>query len=43
MKEDVNEVNEVVVTGYATLKKESFTGNTITVKKKNCKRFPKPM
>ena len=26
MKEDVNEVNEVVVTGYATLRKESFTG-----------------
>ena len=38
MKEDVNEVNEVVVTGYATLKKESFTGNTITVKKEELQK-----
>ena len=41
MKEDVNEVNEVVVTGYATLKKESFTGNTITVKKEELQKVSK--
>ena len=41
MKEDVNEVSEVVVTGYATLKKESFTGNTITVKKEELQKVSK--
>lgn len=33
MKENTNEIDEVVVTGYANLRKESFTGNSITVKK----------
>lgn len=33
MKEDVNEVNEVVVTGFANIRKESFTGNAVTIKK----------
>ena len=33
MKENVNEVNEVVVTGFANIRKESFTGNTVTIKK----------
>lgn len=33
MEEDANELNEVVVTGYANLRKESFTGNSVTVKK----------
>ena len=33
MKEDTNEINEVVVTGFANIRKESFTGNTITVKR----------
>ena len=33
MEEDANELNEVVVTGFANLRKESFTGNTVTIKK----------
>lgn len=33
MQENVNEVNEVVVTGFANIRKESFTGNAITVKR----------
>ncbi len=33
MKEEVNEMDEVVVTGYANIRKESFTGNTVSVKK----------
>ncbi|WP_077153158.1 SusC/RagA family TonB-linked outer membrane protein [Bacteroides bouchesdurhonensis] len=33
MKEDANELNEVVITGMADIRKESFTGNTITIKK----------
>ena len=33
MKENVNEVNEVVVTGFANIRKESFTGNAVTIKK----------
>lgn len=33
MKENVNEVNEVVITGFANIRKESFTGNAITIKK----------
>lgn len=41
MKEDVNEVNEVVVTGYATLKKESFTGNTVSIKKEDLQKVSK--
>ena len=41
MKEDVNEVNEVVVTGYATLRKESFTGNTVSIKKEDLQKVSK--
>ncbi|WP_286137649.1 SusC/RagA family TonB-linked outer membrane protein [Gabonibacter massiliensis] len=33
MKEEVKEVDEVVVTGYANIKKESFTGNAVSVKR----------
>lgn len=33
MEEDANELNEVVITGMADIRKESFTGNTITIKK----------
>ena len=33
MKGDVEEMDEVVVTGYANIRKESFTGNTVSVKK----------
>ncbi|MDD3039995.1 SusC/RagA family TonB-linked outer membrane protein [Bacteroides sp.] len=35
MKEDANEINEVVVTGFANIRKESFTGNAITVKRED--------
>lgn len=43
MKEDVNEVNEVVVTGYANLRKESFTGNTVSIKKEELQKSQRPM
>lgn len=33
MEEDANELNEVVITGMADIRKESFTGNTISVKR----------
>lgn len=33
LKEDANMVDEVVVTGFATIRKESFTGNTINIKR----------
>ena len=33
MKEDVKQVDEVVVTGYANIRKESFTGNAVTITK----------
>ena len=33
MKEDVTEMEEVVVTGYSNVRKESFTGNTVAIKK----------
>ena len=33
MKGDVEEMDEVVVTGYANIRKESFTGSTVSVKK----------
>lgn len=32
MKEDVKQMDEVVVTGFVNIKKESFTGNSVTVK-----------
>ena len=41
MKEDTNEINEVVVTGYANLKKESFTGNTVTIKRDELQKVSK--
>lgn len=41
MEEDANELNEVVVTGYANLRKESFTGNTVTVKKEELQKVSK--
>lgn len=31
LKEDMKQVDEVVVTGYANIRKESFTGNAVTV------------
>ena len=33
LKPDVTEMDEVVITGYANVNKESFTGNTIAVKR----------
>ena len=33
MKDDVTEMEEVVVTGYSNVRKESFTGNTVAIKK----------
>ncbi|WP_059026223.1 SusC/RagA family TonB-linked outer membrane protein [Gabonibacter massiliensis] len=33
LKEDMKQVDEVVVTGYANIRKESFTGNAVTVSK----------
>lgn len=33
LKEDSKQMDEVVVTGFANLRKESFTGNTVTIKK----------
>lgn len=33
LKESNHNIDEVVVTGYANLRKESFTGNTVTIKK----------
>lgn len=35
MKPDVKEMDEVVVTGYANVKKESFTGSSISVKRED--------
>ncbi len=33
LKQDSKQMDEVVVTGFANLRKESFTGNTVTIKK----------
>lgn len=33
LKEDVKQMDEVVVTGYANIKKESFTGSSVSVKR----------
>lgn len=41
MKENVNEVNEVVITGFANIRKESFTGNAITIKKEELQKVSK--
>lgn len=41
LKENENELNEVVVTGYSNIKKESFTGNTVTVKKEELMKVSK--
>lgn len=41
MKEDVNEMNEVVITGFTNIRKESFTGNTITIKKEELQKVSK--
>ena len=35
MKDDVKEMDEVVVTGYGNIKKESFTGSSISVKRED--------
>ena len=32
MKEEAQQMDEVVVTGFANIKKESFTGNSVTIK-----------
>lgn len=41
MKEDVKEMQEVVVTGYANINKESFTGNSVTVKREDLLKVSK--
>ncbi|MCR9013148.1 SusC/RagA family TonB-linked outer membrane protein [Gabonibacter chumensis] len=33
LKEDVKQVEEVIITGYANIRKESFTGSSVTVKR----------
>ena len=35
MKDDVKEMDEVVVTGYSNIRKESFTGSSISVKRED--------
>ena len=35
MKEDVEEMDEVVVTGYGNIRKESFTGSSVSVKRED--------
>ena len=35
MKDDVKEMDEVVVTGYGNIRKESFTGSSISVKRED--------
>lgn len=41
LQEDVKEMQEVVVTGYANIKKESFTGNSVIVKKEDLLKVSK--
>lgn len=38
LEEEVNQMNDVVITGYQTIKKESYTGNAVTVKGDDLKR-----
>lgn len=41
MKEDIEQMDEVVVTGYVQIRKESFTGNSISVSKDELLRVSK--
>ena len=41
MKEEVKEVDEVVVTGYANIKKESFTGSSVSIKREELLKVSK--
>lgn len=41
LQEDVKEMQEVVVTGYANIRKESFTGNSVTVKREDLLKVSK--
>lgn len=41
LRDDVKEMQEVVVTGYANIKKESFTGNSVTVKREDLLKVSK--
>lgn len=38
LEAQVNQMNDVVVTGYQTIRKESYTGNAITIKGEDLKR-----
>ncbi|WP_243732589.1 SusC/RagA family TonB-linked outer membrane protein [Pedobacter metabolipauper] len=38
LEEQINQMNDVVVTGYQTIKKESFTGNAVVIKGADLKR-----
>jgi TonB-linked SusC/RagA family outer membrane protein len=39
MESKVNAINDVVVTGYQTLKKETYTGNVVTIKGEELRKF----
>ena len=41
LHEDVKQMEEVVVTGYANISKESFTGNSVTVKREDLLKVSK--
>jgi TonB-linked SusC/RagA family outer membrane protein len=38
LEAQINQMNDVIVTGYQTIKKESYTGNAITIKGDDLKR-----
>lgn len=41
LREDVKQMDEVVVTGFADIRKESFTGNSVTVKQEELLKVSK--
>lgn len=41
LKEDVKQMEEVVITGYANIRKESFTGSSVTVTKEDLLKVSK--
>lgn len=41
LREDARQLNEVVVTGFVNFKKESFTGNSITIRKEELQKVSK--
>ncbi len=41
LNESANEVENVVVTGYANIRKESFTGNTVSISKEELQKVSK--